>query len=83
MRAQAARALGALRARDATAELARGRPRPSWWVRYRAALALAQIGGEAREALLAVTRGDDAMARDMAVLVAGLSSAAVVEMSEV
>jgi hypothetical protein len=56
---------------------------PSWWVRYRSALALAQIGGESRDALIAVTRGDDPMARDMAVLVAGLSPAAVVEMSEV
>jgi HEAT repeat protein len=83
VRAQAARALGALRVRHATAELADAVRDPSWWVRYRAALALAQIGGEAREALLAVTRGEDAMARDMSILVAGLSSAAVIEMSEV
>lgn len=48
-----------------------------------AALALAQIGGEGRDALLAVARGDDALARDMSILVAGLSSAAVIEMSEV
>ena len=47
------------------------------------ALALAQIGGEARDALLAVSHGDDPMARDMSPLVTGLSSAAVVEMSEV
>ncbi len=52
-------------------------------MRYRAALALALIGGAARGELLLVARGDDALAKDMATLVAGLSSAAVVEMSEV
>lgn len=83
VRAQAARALGALRVGDATGALAEAVRDSSWWVRYRAALALAQIGGEARQALLAVAAGDDPLARDMSVLVAGLSSAAVVEMSEV
>lgn len=83
VRAQAARALGALRARDATPLLAHSVCDPSWWVRYRSALALAQIGGESRDALVAVAYGDDPMARDMARLVTGLSSAAVVEMSEV
>ena len=83
VRAQAARALGALRARSATPALTVAVRDRSWWVRYRAALALAQIGGEAREALLVVTRGEDPLARDMSILVAGLSSAAVVEMSEV
>jgi len=83
VRAQAARALGALRARRATTLLALTVCDPSWWVRYRSALALAQIGGRSRDALLEVARGDDPMARDMALLVAGLSPAAVVEMSEV
>lgn len=83
VRAQAARALGALRATSATMPLAASVRDRAWWVRYRSALALAQIGGEARERLLAVAAGDDALARDMASLVAGLSSAAVVEMSEV
>ena len=83
VRAQAARALGALRVGDATDALAEAVRDSSWWVRYRAALALAQIGGRARDSLLAVAAGDDPLARDMSVLVAGLSSAAVVEMSEV
>lgn len=83
VRAQAARALGALRIIAATPGLAVAVRDRSWWVRYRAALAMAQIGGEAREELLAVARGEDPMARDMSILVAGLSSAAVVEMSEV
>jgi HEAT repeat protein len=83
VRAQAARALGALRARAATPLLAQSVCDSSWWVRYRSALALAQIGGDARTALLAVAAGEDPMARDMARLVTGLSSAAVVEMSEV
>ena len=83
VRAQAARALGALRATSAAAPLAGAVRDRAWWVRYRAALALAQIGGEARQRLLAVAAGDDPLARDMAALVAGLSPAAVVEMSEV
>lgn len=83
VRAQAARALGALRVTSASAPLAEAVGDRAWWVRYRAALALAQIGGEARGRLLLVSRGNDPMARDMSTLVAGLSSAAVVEMSEV
>jgi HEAT repeat protein len=83
VRAQAARALGALRVISAAAPLAEAVRDRAWWVRYRAALALAQIGGEARGRLLLVSRGSDPLARDMSRLVAGLSSAAVVEMSEV
>ncbi len=83
VRAQAARALGALRCGVAIAELAQAVRDSSWWVRYRSALALAQIGGSARVALMELTDCDDRMARDMSTLVAGLSSAAVVEMSEV
>jgi HEAT repeat protein len=83
VRAQAARALGALRVAAAAAPLAAAVCDRSWWVRYRAALALAQIGGEGRSRLVAVTQGDDVLARDMATLVVGLSSAAVIEMSEV
>ncbi|NOT28082.1 MAG: HEAT repeat domain-containing protein [Acidobacteria bacterium] len=83
VRGQAARALGALRVMNATDALASAVRDPAWWVRYRSALALAQVGGVARSALLAITTGDDPMARDMSRLVAGLSPAAVVEMSEV
>lgn len=83
VRAQAARALGALRVTSAARPLAAAVRDRAWWVRYRAALALAQIGGEARQLLLEVSRGGDPMARDMSALVSGLSSAAVVEMSEV
>lgn len=83
VRAQAARALGALRATSAVSPLATAVRDRAWWVRYRSALALAQIGGDARLTLLAVAHGEDPLARDMAALVAGLSSAAVVEMSEV
>lgn len=83
VRAQAARALGALRAGSAAGPLAVAVRDRAWWVRYRSALALAQIGGAAHADLLGVAHGDDPLARDMASLVAGLSSAAVVEMSEV
>jgi HEAT repeat protein len=83
VRAQAARALGALRCVSATPHLARAVRDRSWWVRYRSALALAQIGGTGNDALANLRVCDDAMARDMAALVSGLSAAAVVEMSEV
>ncbi len=83
VRAQASRALGALRCGIAIKELAQAVRDRSWWVRYRSALALAQIGGRAREELHALMTCDDPMARDMSTLVWGLSSAAVVEMSEV
>lgn len=83
VRAQAARALGALRCGEAGEELALAVRDRSWWVRYRSALALAQIGGSARDALSKLAQCDDAMARDMSQLVASLTSAAVVEMSEV
>jgi HEAT repeat protein len=83
VRAQAARALGALRVVDAVEPLARAVTDRAWWVRYRAALALAQVGGTARAALLAIADGEDALARDMAHLVTSLSPSAVIEMSEV
>ena len=83
VRAQAARALGALRVGAAEESLRHAVQDRSWWVRYRSALALAQIGGTARTALWNLAKSDDAMARDMSILVASLSSAAVVEMSEV
>ncbi|HJU74334.1 MAG TPA: HEAT repeat domain-containing protein [Gemmatimonadaceae bacterium] len=83
VRAQAARALGALRCGGAITELMRAVRDLSWWVRYRSALALAQIGGPGRVALIELTRCDDKMARDMSTLVSGLSTAAVIEMSEV
>jgi HEAT repeat protein len=82
VRAQSARALGALRCRVAIHELALAVRDRSWWVRFRSALALAQIGGEARQVLNDLRTCDDRMARDMSTLVAGLSSAAVVEMAE-
>lgn len=83
VRAQAARALGALRVTAAAEPLAAAVCDRSWWVRYRAALALAQIGGDGRSRLITVAAGQDVLARDMARLVAGLSSSAVTEMSEV
>ena len=83
VRAQSARAVGALRCGASIADLTQAVRDHSWWVRYRSALALAQIGGPGREALEGLMRCDDPMARDMSTLVAGLSSAAVVEMSEV
>jgi hypothetical protein len=51
---------------------------PAWWVRLRAALALARTGA-GRDALLAAEIGADAFARDMARLVLGLPPAALAE----
>lgn len=51
---------------------------PSWWVRLRAALALARTPA-GRDALLAAEVGPDAFARDMARLVLGLPPAALAE----
>ncbi|HXF96175.1 MAG TPA: HEAT repeat domain-containing protein [Gemmatimonadales bacterium] len=51
----------------------------SWWVRLRAALALARSGPAGRNALLAAEIGPDAFARDMARLVLGLPPGALAE----
>ncbi len=83
VRAQAARALGALRAAAGIDALAVALCDRGWWVRYRSALALAQIGGAGRDRLHWIANAEDALARDMAQLVSGLSQAAVIEMSEV
>jgi hypothetical protein len=53
-----------------------------WWVRYRAALALAQLGEPGRAALRALRAGPDRMARDMATLVSGLPLGMVAELGE-
>ena len=82
-RASASDSAAPRRVTSAAAPLAEDSRDRAWWVGDSAAVALAQIGGAARGRLLLVSRGSDPMARDMSTLVAGLSSAAVVEMSEV
>lgn len=53
----------------------------NWWVRFRAGLALAAMGSMGRDALTEALSNDDRYARDMAMLVIGLSEASVAELS--
>ena len=82
VRAAASRTAGAMAdvallpaLRDATGDRA-------WWVRFRAALALAQMGEPGRRVLREVRDGDDPFARDMATMVSGLSDGGVLELAE-
>lgn len=77
-RAQAIHALGKLQA-PVAALLREALRDPAWWVRLRAALALARAGPEGRNALLAAEIGADVFARDMARMVLGLSPEALAE----
>ncbi len=68
MRAQAARALGAMRADDraTVARLAAGLSDPAWWVRANCAEALVAAGPDGRAALEAALASDDRFARERA-----------------
>ncbi len=81
VRAQAARGLSVLSDPATVQELVRALTDPTWWVRFRAGLALAGMGGPGRDALDSARTHSDRYARDMAVLVGGLSSASVMELS--
>lgn len=80
--AQAARGLGTLGASGAVPDLGNALGHRSWWVRFRAALALAQLGETGRRALRGARDRKDRYAADMAALVSGLSDGAVVELAE-
>jgi HEAT repeat protein len=82
VRAQAARGLGALRATSAVSELTHALADRAWWVRFRSALSLAQLGEVGRRALRAARERTDRYAADMASMVSGLSDGAVVELAE-
>lgn len=81
VRAQAARGLSTLNDPATVQELVRALTDPTWWVRFRAGLALAGMGEPGREALEGARTHPDRYARDMAVLVGGLSGASVAELS--
>ena len=55
---------------------------PDWSVRFRCAIALAQLGEAGREALRAVRAGEDRFAAEMATSVTGLSAGAINEMAD-
>lgn len=82
VRAQAARGLSTINDERTAQELARALTDANWWVRFRAGLALAAMGELGRAALTDALSNADRYARDMAMLVIGLSEASVAELSE-
>ncbi len=81
VRASAARALAGLNDVDAIDALGTAMKDESWWVRFRAALALGALGPKGEEALATAAISDDDFARDMAMVVGGLSESARLELS--
>ena len=81
VRAQAARALSGLNDERTVQELSRALTDSNWWVRFRAGLALAAMGPRGKQALSYELDNSDRYARDMALLVIGLSEASVAELS--
>lgn len=82
VRAQAARSVGVLRDTSAIPTLVKNLNDTTWWVRFRSALALSQLGDPGRAALRAATAADDKFAAHMATMVSGLSEGSVVELVE-
>jgi HEAT repeat protein len=81
VRAAAARAVAGLNAHDAIPELRRALGDAAWWVRFRAGLALGLLGEEGSAALAAAVVSDDEFARDMAIVVRGLTESALLELN--
>ena len=79
VRAQAARSLGMIADPTTLPRLRAALGDPEWWVRLRAGLTLMRFGGAGQNALLEAEVGADALARDMARLVLGLSTQALAE----
>lgn len=83
VRAAAARAVGALNVRNAIPLLSDCLNDEAWWVRFRAGLALADLSQEGRDALGRIRNSPDPFARDMAVLIGGLSDGSRLELTSV
>lgn len=81
VRAQAARALSGSADDRTVQELSRALTDSNWWVRFRAGLSLASMGPAGKQALSEALDNADRYARDMAMLVIGLSEASVAELS--
>ena len=81
VRAQAARALSGSTDERTVQELSRALTDSNWWVRFRAGLSLASMGPAGKQALSEALDNADRYARDMAMLVIGLSEASVAELS--
>jgi HEAT repeat protein len=83
VRAQAARALGALNATASIGPLGVALHDDAWWVRFRAGLSLAQLGEPGRRILRAAREdGNDQFARDMATMISGLPDGGVLELAD-
>jgi HEAT repeat protein len=81
VRAAAARALAGLNTVAAVPDLAEALRDQAWWVRFRAALALRALGEAGEAALVTAAACEDEYARDMAVVVRGLSDSTRLELS--
>lgn len=82
VRAAAARTAGTLRNARLVPVLRAAIADPAWWVRFRAALSLAQLDEPGRSALRDAAAGPDRFAREMASMVSGLSDGGVLELAE-
>jgi HEAT repeat protein len=82
VRAQAARALGALKVLEAIGPLGKLLRDSAWWVRFRSALALAQLGEPGRRMLREARVGGDQYASEMATMISGLSGGGVLELAD-
>lgn len=82
VRAKAAQSMGTVGGVAAVDDLARALPDAFWWVRFRTALALAQLGEPGREALRAARASPDRFVAEMASMVSGLAPGGMVELTE-
>ena len=82
VRAAACRTAGSLADTAFVGALRQGMVDSAWWVRFRSALALAQLGESGRKVLRDARNGDDRFARDMATMVSGLSDGGILELAE-
>jgi len=82
VRAKAAQSLGTVGGVAAVDDLVRALPDAFWWVRFRTALALAQLGEPGREALRTARSSSDRFVAEMASNIAGLTPGGVVELNE-
>ena len=82
VRASASRTAGTLGDPAALAPLRAACSDSAWWVRFRASLAIAQLGEPGRAVLRELRDGTDPFARDMAMMISGLSDGGVLELAE-
>lgn len=82
VRGQAVRSLGALGNEGHVPAIQKAMNDPQWWVRFRAGLALAQMGDAGRTALRDARSSSDRYTAEMAAMIGGLSPGSIVELSD-